>query len=320
MRRDYFICVFLLYVALSLLFLCFVPAYFTYNGAVQIAVVRDFSLIEKFAGIFYALLTLIVVPVYAGIKKRFWITLGASVYGFLAYLPGMFMPHLATALASSEVGIATSLKSFGLRMIYNMVNAPFGSLSALFGNKFAASLSKAILPVTLIVYALIQLFRFYRDAYVAEQLNPSASMDSTKKVKMDANGEPQKKAEPEVLGTVITAPASNSATSEKTAPSKVSDETKKIKEGPAPVQKTVQAPEKKSELPPPNVIQMPAPAKKESTAIPMPAPSSDNSKVVLEMPSSFGNSSGETRATGVRKPNISADTINLGPPPDDPAK
>lgn len=319
MRRDYFICVFLLYVALSLLFLCFVPAYFTYNGAVQIAVVRDFSLIEKFAGIFYAFLTLIVVPIYAGVKKRFWITLGASVYGFLAYIPGIFMPHLATALAGSEVSIATSLKAFSLRMIYNMVNAPFGSLSALFGNKFAASLSKAILPVTLIVYALIQLFRFYRDAYVAEQLNPSASMDSTKKVKMDAKGEPQKKGEPEVLGTVITAPGSATP-----VPSKVSDATKKINEGPAPVQPSVKAPEEKqqipatekktqvpapekhSELPPPNVIQMPAPAKNESTAIPM--------------PSSFGNSSDETKATGVRKPNISADTINLGPPPDNPAK
>ena len=88
-----------------------------------------------------------------------------------------------------------------LRGIYGMMHAPFAALSSLIGDKAAASLVYWILPLALFWPFVMKVFRFYRRAYLSEQLNP---MPKVKPVAAAAHTGPAVK--PEVLGTVITAP------------------------------------------------------------------------------------------------------------------
>ena len=60
------------------------------------------------------------------------------------------------------------------------------------------------MPVALILYAGVQLFRFYRDAYKAEQLDPMKAIDKTSIENGPRNV--RTASIPEVLGTVISAP------------------------------------------------------------------------------------------------------------------
>ena len=92
-----------------------------------------------------------------------------------------------------------------------MVNAPFAALSSLWGDDVAASLALWIFPVSVAVPFIFKAYRFYRDAYVAEQLNPasvvSAPSNSKFDRKEDTDEEKKEEPKPEVLGTVISAPA-----------------------------------------------------------------------------------------------------------------
>ena len=205
MRRDYFTCVFLALIAGALAFICFEPLYFKYGMVTP----REFGLFECVASSFYLVFFLIAVPVYAGYKRKYWIAAGLACYGALAYLPAIFYPA-QELIAGKDAGIFHVAVAAVLRGIYGMVNAPFASLSRIWGDKVASSLSYWILPMSLIIPLIIRIYRFYRDAYVAEQLDPASAIDKTAKENSDAN-DPRKVRDariPEVLGTVISAPTS----------------------------------------------------------------------------------------------------------------
>lgn len=202
MRRDYFTCVFLACICASLFFCCFLPLYFTYG----LIVPREFGTPEKVFSILFASSVLVIIPVYAAYRKKFWITAGLAVYGILAMLPMWILPRMAEKLAAEDVNILTVVEGFILKAIYGMVEAPFASLSTFLGDEFAASLPFKILPVSLIIYVAFQVFRFYRNAYLAEQMDPASVMDNTARENVAPTGE---KPQPEVLGTVISAPVRN---------------------------------------------------------------------------------------------------------------
>ncbi len=199
MRRDYFTCVFLLFVMTSLLFVCFSPLYYTYDGIVA----RDIGIFERITSLLFSLIVLFVVPIFAAVRKKFWITAGAATYGLLAYIPSMFMPS-AALLSGNDASMLSLINAFILKAIYRMVNAPFAGVSKLIGGS-ASKLSKWILPLSLGIYVTVQLYRFYRDAYTAEQLDPSSVVDVPRKTNEPAGGVRTVKV-PEVLGTVISAP------------------------------------------------------------------------------------------------------------------
>lgn len=85
-----------------------------------------------------------------------------------------------------------------------MAEAPFAPISRALGDSFAEVLPRRIMPVALILYAGVQLFRFYRDAYKAEQLDPMKAIDKTSIENGPRNV--RTASIPEVLGTVISAP------------------------------------------------------------------------------------------------------------------
>ena len=200
MRRDYFICVFLLLVATSLAFVCLLPTCFSY----QMIIPREISIAETIVSLVFSFLAVLAVPLILAYKRKLWATLGMAAYGFLAYVPGIFIPKLAPTLSGADASLVSSIKAFLLEDIYIMVNAPFVGISKIFGNNFSTSLSKAILPSALIFYALIKLIRFYKEAYAAELLAPTPAPSFGK-----SGHSEEKKAKPrkpDILGTVISAP------------------------------------------------------------------------------------------------------------------
>lgn len=206
MRRDYFICVFLLCICVSLFYVCFLPLYFVYGQIVP----REFGPVETAFSWIYMILVFAVLPVYAAYKKKFWITAGLAAYGVVAAFPVWVLPGMADKLAGEDANIIAVVWAFLLKSVYGMAEAPFAPVTRVFGDSFTEVLPRRIMPVALIFYAGCQLFRFYRNAYRQEQLDPMKALDKTS-IENNLTGigtkTVRKASMPEVLGTVITAPA-----------------------------------------------------------------------------------------------------------------
>ena len=206
MRRDYFVCVFLLCICVSLFYVCFLPLYFVYGEIVP----REFGPVETAFSWIYLILVFGVLPVYAAWKKKFWMSAGLAAYGIVAACPVWVLPGLADKLGGDDASIVAVIWAFILKAIYGMAEAPFAPITRALGDKFVETLPRRIMPVALILYVGCQLFRFYRNAYRQEQLDPMKALDKTS-IENNATGigskSVRKAAMPEVLGTVITAPA-----------------------------------------------------------------------------------------------------------------
>lgn len=196
LRRDYFTCVFLGLIAGALMFVCFAPLYFVYGSVVP----REFSLFERLMSLLYAVFFVIFLPFFAAFKSKVWINWGLAAYGVLIYLPKFFYPAEAV-LTADDPSFTKMLLAICLRGIYGMMQAPFAALSTLIGDKAASAMVYWILPLALFWPFILKVIRFYRRAYLSEQLNP---MPKVKPVAAAAHTGPAVK--PEVLGTVITAP------------------------------------------------------------------------------------------------------------------
>ena len=196
MRRDYFTCVFLGLIAGALMFVCFAPIYFTFDGIVP----RDFSVFERCMSFLYAMFFVFFLPFFAAFKKKEWINWGLAAYGAMIYLPLWFYP--AEKLAMEDPGLITKLGALVLKTIYEVMQAPFAALSKLIGNTAASKVVYWLLPVAIFWPVILRIIRFYRLAYLSEQLNPMTPDQASPK----AARKPAVAGKPEVLGTVISAP------------------------------------------------------------------------------------------------------------------
>lgn len=178
------------------MFVCFAPLYFVYGGTVP----RDFGLFERLMSLLYALFFVFFLPFFAAFRDKVWVNWGLAAYGVLIYLPKFFYPAEAL-ISGNDPKFTKMLLAVLLRGIYGMMQAPFAALSPLVGDKAASALVYWILPMALIWPFVMKIFRFYRRAYLSEQLNP---MPKVKPAVTTAHTGPAVK--PEVLGTVITAP------------------------------------------------------------------------------------------------------------------
>lgn len=306
MRRDYFICVFLMLMAISLSFVCLLPTCYSYDGVIP----REAGLIEAILSTFFAVITLVALPIFTAVKKKLWAMLGTAGFGLLAYIPGIFLSKMTTTLAASDVSMGASLKAFILKDIYIMMNAPFVGIGSLIGDKIALVLPKLILPCSLVIYGVIWLFRFYRDAYLSERLSPIPVSEPPK-----AESSTRK---PDILGTVISAPVTpennqaQQTVAPRPAPTAAPAPAPKRVATPAPAK--TQAP-KRAPAPQPAAKQVAAPEPRKQVRAPEPVPkiSSETRVTPPVRPSEEGVHS---ENPGVRKPNIniSFDTIPLGAP------
>ena len=216
MRRDYLVCVFLLCICVSLFYVCFLPLYFVYGQIVP----REFGPIETLFSWIYLVMVFGVLPVYAAYKKKFWMTAGLAAYGIVAAFPVWVLPGMADKLAGDDASIVAVAWAFILKSVYGMAEAPFAPITRALGDSFVEVLPRRIMPVAIILYVGCQLFRFYRNAYRQEQLDPRKALDKTSIVNNIAGigtKTVRKAAIPEVLGTVITAPDTSSQNSQETS-------------------------------------------------------------------------------------------------------
>ena len=206
MRRDYFICVFLLCICVSLFYVCFLPLYFVYGEIVP----REFGPVETAFSWIYLVLVFAVLPIYAAYKKKFWMSAGLAAYGVVAAFPVWVLPGMADKLSGEDASIVSVVWAFLLKSIYGMAEAPFAPITKVLGDTFVETLPRRIMPVALILYVGCQVFRFYRNAYRQEQLDPLKALDKTS-IENNTTGigskSVRKASMPEVLGTVITVAA-----------------------------------------------------------------------------------------------------------------
>lgn|GEM_PF-723366 len=165
MQRDRAINLFLFFVLAALLFVSFYPVYFSY-GRANFRVV-DIS--ERIFSLLYVMLW-IVLCVYSSWKRKIHLMLGGAAFAILAYIPDWVLPALEPR-GTEDASIVTVILRFLFERIFELVNAPMVGFSILFSEKTSVSLSKWLLPVIVISYAGTQLFRHYRNAYLADKLH-----------------------------------------------------------------------------------------------------------------------------------------------------
>ena len=197
MRRDYFTCVFLGLIAGALAFVCFKPLFFTWDQIIP----RSFSLYEFVASALYTVFFIVFLPFFAAFRKKEWINWGLAAYGLMAYLPLWLYPA-QELIKGEQASMVHIIGALCLRAIYAVMQAPFAALSKYIGHEAASMVVYWILPVSVIWPVLLRILRFYRRAYLSEQLNPMTP-DQAAPAAAKAPEAPEK---PEVLGTVISAP------------------------------------------------------------------------------------------------------------------
>lgn len=165
MRRDVIANVLLFFTTLSLLLVFQYPVYFSYGQIIFRAV----SIPERISSVVFVLLWC-TLCVYAAYFKKIYLLIGGILYGLLPYVPGFLIPVLTASQPAGKPDLFTTLSISLLKRLYELVNAPFVGVSILFPPEKAVGLGKLLLPVLLISYIGAQLFRFYRNAYLAEKL------------------------------------------------------------------------------------------------------------------------------------------------------
>lgn len=231
------------------MFVCFGQPYFIYGGINT----RVFSPFEICMSFLYFIFFVLFLPIWGAFRKKIWVNFGLAAYGLLAYFPAFFYP---SPEAMIDPGLGTQLKAMLLKGIYSMVQAPFAGVSALMGNGFASKAVYWILPLSLAWLVIFKLGRFYRNAYLTDRLSAAPEPETPSEPPL------HEQQEPEVLGTVITAPASAASPADvsarKTAPEPEKKEQPAVKPPVRPVH--IKAPEKKDD-----VIELGAPKAKPQT-------------------------------------------------------
>lgn len=200
MRRDYFTCVFLGLIAGALAFVCFKPLFFTWDQIIP----RAFSIYEFAASALYTVFFIVFLPCFAAFRKKEWVNWGLAAYGIMAYLPLWLYPA-PELIKGEQASMIHIIGALCLRAIYAVMQAPFAALSKYLGHEAASMVVYWILPVSVIWPVVFRILRFYRRAYLSEQLNPMTPDHAAQAAQAAAKASeaPEK---PEVLGTVISAP------------------------------------------------------------------------------------------------------------------
>jgi hypothetical protein len=167
MRKDKAINVFLFFILFAMLFVYSCPVYFSF-GEVHMRIV---SLAERFFSLLFVLLWIALCS-YTAWKKRLPLLAGGILFSLMAYLPGWILPHVSEAAGrSKDPSLFSSITKYMLERMYELINAPMAGVSLLVSSKASQNLGKQLLPALLLIYAGTQVFRFYRNAYLADQLH-----------------------------------------------------------------------------------------------------------------------------------------------------
>ena len=129
---------------------------------------------QLFFSLGYAILW-IVLLFYTAAKKRRHFLVGVSIYCCFIYLPGWILPAL-TFTAGEEQSLLKMLLELVLKKMYSLVHEPMSGFVGIMSLETIKNLMRRILPVFFIVYAAVQVFRYYRNAYISFRLQMNASV------------------------------------------------------------------------------------------------------------------------------------------------
>lgn len=174
MKKDLVLDIFLSFALMALLFLFFFPPYFEYGQIVY----RSVGVPERIFSVIFVLLWLALCALTAYAKKISML-IGGVLFSIMAYIPEWALSRLTTSANPKENSVVMSLITSLFRRLYEWINAPMVGISMLFEPQKGPQLSKWMLPILLGVFVMVQLFRFYRDAYLAEQLRLDTTPSTT---------------------------------------------------------------------------------------------------------------------------------------------
>ena len=202
MKRDIIGDIFLGGVLLSLLFIFSFPVYFAWEGVVA----RPIELNERLMGVCY-LMMWILVAIWACWKKKVWVIAGSAFFGLLAYLPKWFLPIVEERIHEGGSSFLDSFLSMLLNRIYELIHAPFVGTVGILGEKTAQKLPEVLFPAFILAYILVQIVRYYRNAYITEkkQMHDWAHFRKNTEARMAtaATVAGEQPATPLPLGTVV---------------------------------------------------------------------------------------------------------------------
>ena len=267
------------------MFVCFGQPYFVYGGIDP----RVFTPFEICMSFLYFIFFVLFLPIWGAYRKKIWINFGLAAYGALAFVPTVFYP---SAEAMVDPGLGTQLKAMLLKGIYSMVQAPFGGVSALMGDGFASKAVYWILPLSLAWLLIFKAGRFFRNAYLTDMMRSEPEPEAPSEPPL------HEQQEPEVLGTVISAPVSAASPADVTRKAASNSEP-----APAPARPRLKQ-EQPQVKPPVRPVHIKAPEKKDDV-IQLGAPKAKPADDVIQL--------GAPKA----KP-AADDVIQLGPPPSKP--
>ncbi len=172
MRSIRAVNIFLFFTFIALVFVSLFPSYFPGDSNKS----RPVSFFEGILSLLFVLLWLAFSAFTAGKKRRDWL-FGAIAFSLMAYIPSWFLPLFEGASKSGTNNLFLSIGKSIFAWMQVIAGAPLTGVSMLFSQDSTTGLSGWMLPVLLLIYGGTQLFRFYRQAYQAEQLRLD---DSTK--------------------------------------------------------------------------------------------------------------------------------------------
>lgn len=178
MRRDIIASVFLFFTFYALLVLYFYPVYYTHGQIIF----REVTIPERIWSVLFVLLWIALCLTSAYLKKM-CLLVGGLLYGLIPYVSSWLISVLSQSAQGRETSIAFEMVLRGTVRIYELAQAPLVGVSILFEPENGARLSFYLLPVLLASYLGTQLFRFYRNAYLAEQLRLDDISPGLKRIK-----------------------------------------------------------------------------------------------------------------------------------------
>lgn len=165
MRRDIITTVFLFYFLCALLFVYFYPVYYAHDQIIF----REISVLERIFSVCFVLLW-IALCAGAAYLKQICMFIGGALYALIPYFSSWGINLFSTPADSGDVSIISELMSQFFRRLFELSQAPLVGVSILFEPENGANLTYYLLPILVASYLAVKLFRFYRNAYLAEQL------------------------------------------------------------------------------------------------------------------------------------------------------
>ena len=161
----------LLFIFLGFLALFLFPPVIQFGAVTQ---TDEISQWYVYYGIVYAVIWIALI-VYSTWKRKWHFLLGSLVFAALVYLPEWILPRLASD-PTEEKSLLTEIMNWFFRGLYSVMYAAQGGLAKIMSQASVQTWTKRIVPLFIAAYVATQVVRYYRNAYISQQLQMNKSV------------------------------------------------------------------------------------------------------------------------------------------------